>query len=41
MSMYGITVMRASPEAAWRLAWFILSDDGQAILARHGFGSVR
>ncbi len=40
-AQYGITVMRGSPEAAWRVAWFILSDDGQAILARHGFGSVR
>lgn len=35
---YGLTVMNGSPEAAWRLAWFILSDDGQAILARYGFG---
>ncbi len=35
---YGLTVMNGSPEVAWRLAWFILSDDGQAILARYGFG---
>lgn len=40
-AQYGITVMRGAPESAWRLAWFILSDDGQAILAKHGFGSVR
>lgn len=38
---YGITVMRGAPEPAWRLAWFILSADGQAILAKHGFGSPR
>lgn len=38
---YGLTVMRGAPEPAWRFAWFILSDDGQAILARHGFGSLR
>lgn len=38
---YGLTVMYGSPEPAWRLAWFILSDDGQAILAKYGFGSAR
>lgn len=38
---YGLTVVRGAPEPAWRLAWFILSDDGQAILARHGFGALR
>lgn len=38
---YGLTVVRGSPEPAWRFAWFILSDDGQAILGRHGFGSLR
>src|SRR5690606_8947844 len=40
-AQYGLTVMRGSPEPAWRLAWFILSADGQAILAKHGFGSAR
>lgn len=40
-AQYGLTVMRGAPEPAWRLAWFILSDDGQAILAKHAFGSVR
>ena len=40
-AQYGLTVMRGASEPAWRLAWFILSDDGQAILARHGFGSLR
>lgn len=40
-AQYGLTVMRGAPEPAWRFAWFILSDDGQAILTRHGFGSLR
>ena len=40
-AQYGLTVMRGAPEPAWRFAWFILSDDGQAILKRHGFGSPR
>ncbi len=36
---YGLTVMsEASPNAGW-LAMFILSRQGQAILARHGFGA--
>jgi ABC-type molybdate transport system substrate-binding protein len=34
---YGLTVMASAPVAAHRLALFILSEDGQAILARHGF----
>lgn len=38
---YGLTVMRGAPEPAWRFAWFILSADGQAILAKHGFGPPR
>ena len=38
---YGLTVMHGAPEPAWRFAWFILSDDGQAILVRHGFGTAR
>ncbi len=36
---YGLTVMNGSSEAAYRLALFILSAEGQAILARHGFAS--
>jgi ABC-type molybdate transport system substrate-binding protein len=38
---YGLTVMRNAPSAAWRLAWFILSPDGQSILRRFGFGAPR
>ncbi len=34
---YGLTVMAAAPPDAYRLALFILSAPGQAILARHGF----
>jgi ABC-type molybdate transport system substrate-binding protein len=34
---YGLTVMNGSSEAAYRLALFILSPEGQTILARHGF----
>lgn len=37
---YGLTVMTAAPEAAQRFATFIVSDRGQAILARHGFAAV-
>ncbi|NNM74735.1 molybdate ABC transporter substrate-binding protein [Enterovirga aerilata] len=37
---YGLTVMRGASEAAYGLALFILSPDGQAILARHGFTTV-
>lgn len=40
-AQYGITVVRGASESAWRLAWFILSDDGQEVLAKHGFDSVR
>ncbi len=36
---YGMTVMRDAPPDAYRLALFILSPDGQAILARHGFAA--
>jgi molybdenum ABC transporter molybdate-binding protein len=36
---YGLTVMRGAPESAWRLALFILSPAGQAVLDRHGFRS--
>lgn len=38
---HGLTVMREAPVAAWRLAWFVLSPDGQAILRRFGFGAPR
>lgn len=38
---YGLTVMHGTPDVGWRLAWFILSREGQAILARHGFGAGR
>lgn len=34
---YGLTVMDGAAPAAYRLAMFILSPEGQAILARHGF----
>ena len=35
---YGLTVLTgAHPERAGRLVSFILSPEGQAILARHGF----
>lgn len=36
---YGLTVMTGSSEGAYRLALFILSPDGQGILARHGFSA--
>lgn len=36
---YGLTVMNGSSEAAWRLAFFILSPQGQRILARYGFAA--
>lgn len=36
---YGLTVMRGAPEAAWRLALYILSPQGQAVLGRYGFRS--
>jgi ABC-type molybdate transport system substrate-binding protein len=34
---YGLTVIRGAGPAADRLADFILSQDGQNILARYGF----
>ena len=34
---YGLTVMIAAPPAAYRFAMFILSGDGQRLLAKHGF----
>lgn len=36
---YGLTVMATAPAAAWRFAFFILSNDGQHILANHGFAA--
>lgn len=36
---YGLTVMTGASEGAYRLALFILSPDGQAILAQHGFSA--
>jgi molybdenum ABC transporter molybdate-binding protein len=36
---YGLTVMNGASPNAWRFAMFILSQDGQAILARHGFAA--
>ena len=36
---YGLTVLNGSPEGAWRLALYILSPAGQAVLARYGFES--
>lgn len=36
---YGLTVMNGASPNAWRFAMFILSRDGQAILARHGFAA--
>jgi molybdate transport system substrate-binding protein len=34
---YGLTVMNGAPPAAQRLADFIVSPEGQKILAKHGF----
>jgi len=34
---YGLTVMTSAPDAAHRFAAFIVSDQGQQILARYGF----
>ena len=36
---YGLTVMSNTSPAAWRFAMFILSADGQRILANHGFAA--
>jgi ABC-type molybdate transport system substrate-binding protein len=36
---YGLTVLTGAPEAAYRLALFILSAPGQETLARHGFAA--
>ncbi len=37
---YGLTVMNGAPEAAQRFAAFIVSDQGEAILARYGFAAA-
>ncbi|AWN39178.1 molybdate ABC transporter substrate-binding protein [Methylobacterium radiodurans] len=36
---YGLTVINGASEGAYRLALFILSPEGQNILARHGFAA--
>jgi molybdate transport system substrate-binding protein len=36
---YGLTVMTTASPAAYRFAMFILSGDGQRILANHGFAA--
>ena len=36
---YGLTVMNGASEAGYRLALFMLSPDGQRILASHGFAA--
>src|SRR5580704_8865031 len=36
---YGLTVMNGASSEAWRFAFFILSNDGQRILASHGFAA--
>jgi ABC-type molybdate transport system substrate-binding protein len=36
---YGLTVMTTASPEVWRLAFFILSNDGQRILAEHGFAA--
>ncbi len=36
---YGLTVVANASPAAYRLAMFILSSDGQRILAKHGFAA--
>lgn len=36
---YGLTVMSGASPNAWRFAMFILAQDGQAILSRHGFAA--
>jgi ABC-type molybdate transport system substrate-binding protein len=36
---YGLTVMNEASPAAYRFAMFILSTEGQGILAKHGFAA--
>ena len=35
---YGVIVLNDKDTTAWKLAMYMLSTDGQKILARHGFG---
>jgi molybdate transport system substrate-binding protein len=37
---YGLTVMTSAPDVAHRFAAFIVSDQGQVILARYGFAAA-
>jgi ABC-type molybdate transport system substrate-binding protein len=37
---YGLTVMAGAPAEAWRLALFILSPEGQRVLASYGFSAA-
>lgn len=36
---YGLTVVNDAPPAAYRFAMFVLSGEGQVIMARHGFAA--
>jgi ABC-type molybdate transport system substrate-binding protein len=36
---YGLIVRKDAPDAAWRLALFVLAPEGQGILADYGFTS--
>ena len=36
---YGLTVVTGASPAAYRFTMFILSSDGQRILAKHGFAA--
>jgi molybdate transport system substrate-binding protein len=36
---YGLTVMNGASPNAWRFAMFVLSGDGQRVLAKHGFAA--
>jgi molybdate transport system substrate-binding protein len=36
---YGLTVMAAAPPSAYQFAMFILSADGQRVLAKYGFAA--
>ena len=36
---YGLTVVANASQGAYRFAMFILSADGQRILAKHGFAA--
>jgi ABC-type molybdate transport system substrate-binding protein len=34
---YGLTVLNTAPDAAYRFAMYVLSADGQRVLAKFGF----